>query len=141
MRLVLDSNIVVGSYIVPAGAPARIVAAWRSGRFWLIISDWLLAEYEHALNYPRVRRRHGITPEQTARDIATIRELAILVEPADIPRVVPDDPDDDHVIATALAGEVNFIVSGDRHLLDLRDCLGMRILSPAAFITLLDEEP
>jgi putative PIN family toxin of toxin-antitoxin system len=80
MRVVLDSNIVVSSYIVPLGAPARIVAAWRRDEFVLVVSPWLLAEYEHSLNYPRVMRRHRLTPELLEQDIATIRELAVLVE-------------------------------------------------------------
>ncbi len=140
MRIVLDTNIVVSSYIVPVGAPARIMAAWRGEAFVLVVSTWVLAEYEHSLNYPRVRRRHGLTAEEIAQHVADIRELATLVEPTSVPRVVPDDPDDDQILALALAGEADFVVSGDPDLLDLRQYQGIRILSPAAFASLLGSE-
>jgi putative PIN family toxin of toxin-antitoxin system len=84
MRIVLDTNIVVSSYIVPVGAPARIMAAWRGEAFVLVVSTWVLAEYEHSLNYPRVRRRHGLTAEEIAQHVADIRELATLVEPTSV---------------------------------------------------------
>ncbi|MCK7496847.1 MAG: PIN domain-containing protein [Comamonadaceae bacterium] len=45
--------------------------------------------------------------------------VAVVVEPSSVPRVVPDDPDDDQVLACALAAQVEMIVSGDKHLLDL----------------------
>jgi putative PIN family toxin of toxin-antitoxin system len=140
IRVVLDSNVVVSSFIVPVGAPARIMAAWRAERLALLISEPVLAEYERALNYPRVRRRHGLTPRQVAREVAAIRAAATVVSPGSVPRVVPADPDDDQILACALTGGADFIVSGDRHLLDLRDYRGIRILPPAAFVALLATE-
>jgi len=137
MRVVVDTNIVVSSYIVPVGAPARIMAAWRSEVFELVVSTWVLTEYEHSLNYPRVRRRHGLTPERIAQDVADIRELALLVEPPSVPRVVPDDPDDDQILAVAVAGQAEYIVSGDPDLLNLHEYQGIRMLSPATFLALL----
>jgi uncharacterized protein len=140
VHIVLDSNIVVSSYIVPLGAPARIVTAWHADRFVVIVSEPLLSEYERSLNYPRVRRRHGLTPEQVAREIVQIRELALMVVPQSVPRVVADDPDDDQIVAAAVAGQATYIVSGDRHLLDLSEYQGIRILSPAVFLPVLAEE-
>lgn len=137
MRVVLDTNIVVSSYIGALGAPARIVASWRGAAFVLVVSDSVLAEYQDALNYPRVGRRHGLTPDQVAVQIASIRENALLVTPESVPRVVPDDPDDDQVLACALAGQAEYIISGDHHLLNLREYSGIRILSPVAFLALL----
>lgn len=140
VRVVLDTNIVVSSYVVRLGAPGRIVAAWRAGAFQIAVSGALLNEYERALNYPRVVRRHRFSPAQLAQEVAAIRATAILVEPDTVPRVVPDDSDDDQVLACAVAAGADYIVSGDRHLLDLREYRGIRILSPAAFVALLDSE-
>lgn len=99
MLAVPDSNIIVSSFIIPLGAPARIVAAWREGRLGVAVSPALLAEYEEALNYERVRRRHGLTPAQIAREVGHLRETAILVEPTEVPPVIAADADDDHVPA------------------------------------------
>lgn len=57
--------------------------------------------------------------------------VAILVQPTAVPRVVPNDPDDDHVLACALAAHANLIVSGDRDLLDLSNYQQIPIVTPA----------
>ena len=57
--------------------------------------------------------------------------FATSVVPAKIGRVIPDDPDDDLVVATAIAADADFIVSGDRHLLSLGTYKDIRILKPA----------
>ncbi|HLZ70308.1 MAG TPA: putative toxin-antitoxin system toxin component, PIN family [Dehalococcoidia bacterium] len=137
MRVVHDANIVVSRYLVPVGIPAQVMAAWRAQRYDLIISPALMSEYEDVLNRPRIQRRHGLTPEQVASELTRLARFAILVEPAEVPAVIVDDPDDDQVLAAAVAGEADFIVSGDRHLLSLREYRGIRILSPAGFLALL----
>ena len=54
-----------------------------------------------------------------------------MVQPQTVPRVVPTDPDDDHVIACALAANAELIVSGDSGLLALKEYQGIPIVSPA----------
>lgn len=139
MRAVLDTNIIVSSYMVALGPPARILAAWGAGRFDLVVSLTLLAEYMRALSYDRIRRRHQLSAERIQADIARFREEGYLVEPTDVPVVILADRDDDHVLACAVAGNADYIVSGDPHLVDLGEYQGIRILRPAAFLALLDE--
>jgi len=63
--------------------------------------------------------------------------LTTSVSPSDTPRVVPGDPDDDHVIAVGVTAEADLIVSGDRHLLTLGTHRGMRILTRAEALALI----
>jgi putative PIN family toxin of toxin-antitoxin system len=139
MRVVLDTNVIVSSYLVALGPPARIVAAWRAGRFELVVSTALLAEYARALMYDRVQRRHHLSVEQIYADVAQFRVYAHLVEPVDVPAVIPADRDDDHVLACAIGGNADYIVSGDPHLVDLTEYQGIRIVRPSAFLAVLGE--
>lgn len=71
----------------------------------------------------------GLTPIGI---VGEIRRLAAIAVPLDVPRVVADDPDDDHVLACALAARADLIVSGDKHLLGLGNAYqGIAIVTPA----------
>jgi len=61
-------------------------------------------------------------------------EHAEVVEPVETPRVVPDDPDDDKLVAAALAGFADAIVTNDHHLLGLHPYGQLRIVRPAEFV-------
>jgi len=64
--------------------------------------------------------------------VSEIRRLAVMAAPVSVPRVVANDPDDDHVLACALAAQADLIVSGDRHLLGLGgNYQGIAIVTPA----------
>jgi predicted nucleic acid-binding protein len=59
-----------------------------------------------------------------------LRRLAVVVSPTDVLRVVPTDPDDDHVIAAAVAGQADLIASGDkRDLLPMGSHQGIPIIA------------
>lgn len=77
----------------------------------------------------------GLTPLGI---VGEIRRLAIMAVPTSVPRVIANDPDDDHVLACALAGNVDLIVSGDKHLHGLGgQYQGIRIMTPAEAVQLI----
>jgi putative PIN family toxin of toxin-antitoxin system len=102
-----------------------------------VISEELLAEYQRALAYPRVAARHGINETEITAQVEGIRRIAVLVPLADIPNLIPEDPADNIVIATAVAGGASYVVSGDADLHRLGEYRGVQILAPALFLTLL----
>jgi len=63
--------------------------------------------------------------------------MTVTVSPIAVPRVVAADPDDDHVVATAVAANAVLIVSGNRHRLDLTSRRGIRIVSPVDALRLI----
>ncbi len=64
--------------------------------------------------------------------------LARIVSPARIPAVITEDPDDDEVLACALAARAAVIVSGDRHVLSLAEYRGIRIMRPVEVLAGFD---
>ena len=71
--------------------------------------------------------------------MAAYAELVVHVTPAHVPRVVPQDADDDHVLACALAARANLIVSGDKHLLGLGGSYqGIRIVQPTEAVAMIE---
>lgn len=125
----LDTNVLV-SGIFFTGAPFDILRAWRHGRFRLCLNPEIALEYEAVLD--RLREQF---PTVNAQQV-----LALIVSHADViatpalDHAVSADPDDDKFIACALAAGASFLVSGDRHLLEVGEYRGVRIVKPRAFL-------
>lgn len=118
MRLVLDTNVVVAA-LLWSGPPRQLLQAARERRVELFTSTPLLIELGDVL----ARRKFAPKIATSGRDVEALvlgyADLATVVRPATLPRVAPD-PDDDIVIATAIAAKVEFVVTGDRALLSVR---------------------
>lgn len=118
MRLVLDTNVVV-SALLWGGLPYQLLRLATEGDVTLYTSPALVGELSDILDRPHFRQRLA-GQGTTAQAISDLyRSFAVSVEPASVPRVVPDDADDDHVVACAVAAKAHVIVSGDKHLLKL----------------------
>lgn len=137
MRVVLDTNVVV-SALLWRGTPYRLLEAIRQRRDTLLFTAVpLLEELTEVLARPTAAKRLGLIGAN-ARQLLTDYTLAAgLVTPLAVPPVVAADPDDDHVIAAAVAAHADLIVSGDRHLLALECHQGIRILDPAATLQII----
>lgn len=142
MRVVLDTNVMVSAFIAPHGTQAGIRQALREGLFELVVSPPLLDEYSRALTYPRVAKRHQLSPEDVDREIAELASFATLVsDPPVLPPTSVRDPKDVMVLECAIGGGVDLIVTGDDDLLTLIHYGNVRIISPASFVALLAESP
>src|SRR5579862_1234731 len=80
LRVLLDTNVLVSAFLVPLGAPARLRQAFRQGVFALVVTDAVLAEYRRVLNYERIARRHGLSPEEVDRELEALRQVAVIIE-------------------------------------------------------------
>jgi putative PIN family toxin of toxin-antitoxin system len=130
MRAVADTNVVV-SGLLWQGPPRRVLDLARTGTLDLFTSPALLVELEDVLGRQKFRRRlesAGVDPGELVLGYAA---LASVVLPTEKPAVIVEDPDDDEVIACALAARAEVIVSGDRHLRSLRSFRGIRIVTAA----------
>ena len=139
IRAVLDTNVWVSALIVPVGKPTQI----RLYRHILVplISEEILAEVAKVLRYPRIGKRYGVTDEAAAGYLAELRRICTLIHVRSEVRVVQEDPKDDMIVACAIDGGADYIVTGDPHLLRLKGYKGIRILSPSDFLSALQEQP
>jgi putative PIN family toxin of toxin-antitoxin system len=119
MKVVADTNVVV-SGLLWQGPSRRILDAACAGDIELFTSVALLAELDDVLPRPKFARRLerlDLFPRDLVLGYAA---LATTVQPAVIPPVILDDPDDDEVLACAMGAQADIIVSGDSDLLDLK---------------------
>lgn len=129
MRIVLDTNVLVSALISGDGPPGRVLATIKQEGLTLITSAAQLDELRNVLG--RERLRPWIRPAE-AQDL--IRNLEAVGEVVtDLPDVsVSPDPDDNPILATAIAGKADLIVSGDKkHMLALGDIRGIPIVTAA----------
>lgn len=140
MRAVLDTNVIIAPFLSPKGVPALILKAWEEEIFELVVSEILLAEYKEVLSRKEIAAHHKMGQAEIERLIAGFRKYAILITPSKIPKVVKEDPDDDHLFAAAQAGEASCIVTKNKHVLKVEEYRGIQVLTPLAFLTLLEIE-
>jgi putative PIN family toxin of toxin-antitoxin system len=126
-RVVLDTNVLVAAAYNPASASRRLVEACLAGELTAVLSPALLREYEFIL--ARAVRRHPYLVR-----LHLLLERTETVQPAETPQVVPDDPDDDKLVAVALAAGA-VIVTNDAHLLGVAGHEGLRVFRPADLST------
>lgn len=135
MRVALDTEVLIAALIIRDTPPDRIYQAWRKKRFDLITSEWQLEEFRRVSRYPRLRK--FLKPVEAGNLINGLRHNAlVLSEP---PRMdVSPDPDDNPLLAMAVAGEADFLVSGDkRDVLALKKIEDIRIVSTRQFLRVL----
>ncbi len=132
MRVVLDSNVLVSALARPQGRVAPLLRAAEGRRYRLVVSPTIVAEVARSL-------RDDFRWEETRviRRLQRMTKKKEIVVPRLIPDVIKDDPDDNHILACAVEGKADVIVSGDRHLLRLKSYQGIPIVRPVDFRRML----
>jgi uncharacterized protein len=137
----LDVNVLVSAAITPRGTPYEILQAWQTGRFEVVISQHILTELLLKLRSDRIGRRYGLTPARIRAFTAPLRnDSRLIVVPAHEVRPVTGDPEDDAVLATAKLGQADYLVTGDKGLLDLGTHEQTHIVSPREFLAALTQD-
>lgn len=136
---VLDTNVVI-SGLLWEGTPRALLARALQGRsLVLAASSVLVQELVVTLSLPRFASKILASGKSIEELVLAYSDTVTLVSPREVPRVVEDDIDDDHVIATAVAAGATYIVTGDRsHLLPIGVHADIAIISPRQCLTLLD---
>jgi uncharacterized protein len=138
VRAVIDTNVLL-SGLLWHGAPHRLIERFRTGALSLVSSPALLAELAEIVGrakFAPILKRSNTDPE---RMLAELRQLAEIVDPPPLPAPVSRDPDDDTVLALAVAARVDLVVSGDADLLVLGAHAGIPIVTPARALDIVGE--
>ncbi|HMX75411.1 MAG TPA: putative toxin-antitoxin system toxin component, PIN family, partial [Anaerolineales bacterium] len=112
------------------GALVLVLEKWDAGVFSVVVTTDILSEYFEVLNRPKF----GLKQETIDKITTYIYQFSEFVIPEEKIRFIEDDPKDDKFLEAAIAGNVDFIVSGDKHLLDLKEFRSVPILSGREFL-------
>lgn len=139
MRIVLDTNQLVAALMRPPEL-ATFLMAWESARFTVVASPEMLKEYQLVLKYPTIAPR--IYPGLLRVFQSHLLHDIEVIEPVEVPSICRD-PDDDKIIATAIYGVVDYLITIDQDLLtdevtSLLEEFGIAVISADDLIQLLD---
>ncbi|HZW54973.1 MAG TPA: putative toxin-antitoxin system toxin component, PIN family [Nitrososphaerales archaeon] len=134
MRVVVDTNVLI-SALIRGGKPRRVLFHLFE-QHQVVSSPQLLAELADVLSRGKF---DDVDESQIETFLSILSSGVILVTPSKSFKVISEDPDDDVVLSTAYQGGATHIVSGDRHLLDLGEFKGIRIVTVKKMFELLLE--
>jgi len=140
LKIVLDTNVFVSALINPRGKPAQILNYVFESKVRLFTSPSIIEELERVLSYPKLVKRHGLEKEELKKFVSDLLSILSLVEGKKAIEVIVEDPADNNYLSCALDAKADFIVSGDIHLLNLREYEGIQIITPAQFLEMLEKE-
>ena len=133
-RVVLDTNIFISAIL--GGRLGIIIDEWKAGKFKLIVTDSIVREYLDVINRPKFK----IPQAEIIAVSDYLLQLGEFVTPEEEIHVIVADPTDDKFLEAALAGKVDFIVSGDNHLLELKSFREIPMVTAKEFISWLESQ-
>ncbi len=132
LKFVFDTNVLVSALISTMGNPALLLD--RAGKsYMLFISKDILTELEDVIS----RDKFGFTEEEVNTIIEAIISFSEVINPGIKLDVIESDPDDNKILECAVACGASYIVSGDRHLLELKKYGKIKIITPKTALDLI----
>jgi len=139
IRVVLDTNVIVSGVVGirrSASVPGQILNLFHAKEIEVITSDALLAEIERTLSLDYFTQRTERLDREMALDV--LRTYGVKITLTVTVEGVASHPEDDLILATALSAQVDYLVTGDKQLLARDGYEGLSIVSPRAFLDLLE---
>jgi putative PIN family toxin of toxin-antitoxin system len=130
--VVIDTNVVVSALLF-GGKPGKFIQLWKTGQMRPLVSKEITEEYLRVLSYPKFGLSKNEITFILSHEFLPYLKI-VEVTSGTGKTTVKDDPSDDIFIRCAESGMCKIIISGDRHLLDLKSHGKIRILSPSQFL-------
>ena len=128
-KVFLDTNILI-SALGWKGKPRVIFEKCLHSELELVTSPNQISELKRVMDYPKF----NFTAEQKATFISIFLEIATMIEIPGTVKVIAEDPDDDAMLETAIVGTVDYLISGDPHLLKLKEFAKIKIVTANEFL-------
>ncbi len=129
-KIVLDTNILISAFGWN-GKPRKILRHVISQQFELILSQQQIIEIRRVLDYPKF----AFENDQKTRFLTFLCTIAFIIDVPNTLRIIKEDPEDNIILETALIGNALYIITGDYHLLKLKEFNGIKIITAAEFLT------
>jgi len=130
-RVVIDTNVIISSGIAMDGNPADIFEMLLEKKIINFTSLDIIDEIEQVFSRPKIRS--CIDPGFI---VQKFKRLSVIIKIISSINIIRDDPADNKFLECALDSGADYIISGDRHLLDLKEFKGIKIVSPSDFLKL-----
>jgi len=131
VKIVLDTNVLVAGLLSPSGAPGEIVRMVSSGELRLCLDARVLTEYAEVLRRPRF----GFPEEPVAILLDFIARSGETVASSPLPKSLPD-PDDEAFLQVAVAGGVEYLITGNLGHFPAALRCGVKVVSPGEFLSI-----
>ena len=133
MKITVDTNTLISATFW-SGPSDKIISKVEIKEIELIISNDIIKEYNEVLDYEEIQDKIKDKKLEMKRTVGKIISMSTIVVPKEKVDIVKDDPDDNKILECAIAGNVDCIVSNDKHLLKLKKFRNIPILTPDEFV-------
>lgn len=130
MRIVLDTNVFISSFL-GSGNPRKVIDLWKDGKITICLSKKIINEYIEVLH------RLGLENESETEEILHLFARgfhSIFTAKTPNLEIVEEDPDDNIFFECAVALKSKYIISGDKHVLNIEEYMGIKVVNPKEFI-------
>lgn len=141
VKATLDTNVLISGFALDDGPPKLIVKSWINNAFTLVLSSEILTEFSEVIRRSKIRTRYGLSETEISLMIKLLQTKSILTGAYVEPIIKIRDDKDNVILGTALAGHADFLVSGDKDLLVLKNhkTIGkLKIVTPNEFLAVLE---
>lgn len=134
LRAVVDTNLFISGIFAKDSPPAKLQNLWIKQEFELATSIEILKEASRVLQYPKIQKRFHPDKEEIRRFFRLVFRKAVITKGLYTVDKIADDPDDNMFLTCAVEAKADFVVSGDKHLLNVKEFQGIRIVDVEQFM-------
>jgi putative PIN family toxin of toxin-antitoxin system len=137
MRITLDTNVLISSWIVPDGSADQVMQLVRQGDVELVLSPFILDELTRILT-----QKFNLPPSSVEKAVRRIERLSTIVQPEVTINIIKEKQDDNRILECAVSGKVDYLITGDKkHILPLGSIQGISIITITEFLRLHRSPP